>query len=114
MDPFITLPAMLALGAVAGAAINRRRDRKKRAREALRSVDVPGTQRDIAVLMALGHDPDRHRIQPVTRPHKGLRIVDFLNRPVAFYTANQLRRPWVRKAYDKALKRVAVSTSEMS
>lgn len=109
MDPIITLPAMLALGAVAGAAISRRRDRKKRAREAMRSVDVPGTQRDAALLLALGHDPDRHRIQPVRRPHKGLRIVDFLNRPVAFYTANQLKTPKVRKAWGEAMRQVSVS-----
>lgn len=109
MDPIITLPAMLALGAVAGAAISRRRDRKKHAREAMRSVDVPGTKRDAALLLALGHDPDKHRIRPVLKPHKGLRIVDFMNRPVAFYTANQLRQPKVRRAWDKAMRQVSVT-----
>lgn len=109
MDPIIALPAVLALGAVAGAAITRRRNEKKRAREALRQVDVPGTQRDIALLMALGHDPDKHRIRPVKRPHQGLQIVDVLNRNVAFYTVAQLRKPRVRKAWAAALKQVEVT-----
>lgn len=109
MDPFITLPAMLALGAVAGAAIGRRRDRKKQALAALREIDVPGSQRDAALLIALGHDPDRHRIRPVTKPFKGLQIVDVLNRNVRFWTVKQLRTDKVRKAWEAAKKTVKVT-----
>lgn len=109
MDPIITLPAVLALGAVVGHAVSRRRDRKKRALEAMREVDVPGTQRDVAVLVALGHDPARHRIQPVHHPVKGLRIVDFVNRPVAFHSLAQMRKPKFQKAYHEAMRQTSVT-----
>lgn len=48
--------------------------------------------RKTRMLVALGHDPAKHRIEGRTGKHPGLQVVTAAGTPVAFYTRKALRR----------------------
>src|SRR5688500_6872659 len=100
MDPALvgaglaTLPALGALLVAAG--IPRGGARKRRIREALKAIDVPGSRRDLAMVIAMGGDPVRHRLEPVLKPSKGMRLIDADGHPVRFMSAKQMASEQMR------------------
>src|SRR4051812_14936791 len=105
MDPALigaglaALTPMAALLTVAG--IHRGRQKKRR-RAAMKAIDVPGSRRDLALIIAMGGDPQKHRITVVRKGVKGLRLVDDEGRPVRFLSERQLRSPDMRARFKAA------------
>lgn len=115
MDPLLGLAALPALAALTAISFKAgdRSARKKRAKAQMAKVDVLGSRKDAALLLALGFDPTRHRLQPVDRPgmgaaYRGLRVLDRAGAPLGFFSEKKLRSPKVRRRWLEEMRRTEV------
>jgi len=111
MDPALlgaSLAALPTLGALLVVGGIRRHQKRARVRKAMQAIDVPGSRRDLALILAMGGDPQKHRIEPVLKPWKGLRLVDDDGKPFRSMTEKQLRSPVMRAKFKEAQRRTGL------
>jgi hypothetical protein len=116
MDPALAgaslaaLPMLAALGAAAGWTRARSNRKREKIRQHLRKVDIPGSRKDMALLIAMGYDPTRHRLEPVERLGKrSMRVLNLAGVPVRSFTLKQLRTPEFEKRWQQALREVQLA-----